>query len=50
MEQFSNFTAMGGYAVYVWPSYGLVLGLLAFQLLKPWRRWQKMTRKAKARS
>lgn len=30
----SHFLAMGGYAKYVWPSYGLVFVVLAFYLIR----------------
>lgn len=30
-----NFLAMGGYAFYVWTSYGLTLAVLLFNLLAP---------------
>ena len=32
-----EFFAMGGYAWYVWPAYGAVLGALAYQMLKTYR-------------
>ena len=50
MDTLLSVIKMGGYAAYVWPAYGLVLCLLAIQLLRPWRRWQKMNKKAKQRS
>lgn len=40
MSAIARFFAMGGFAVYVWPAYGLafaVLGGLAFQ---SWRRYR----------
>lgn len=39
-----QFFHMGGYAFYVWLSYGSVLTLLAIQWFIPWRRWQKYFR------
>lgn len=41
MNTLINFFHMGGYAFYVWMSYGSVLALLTIQLLVPLRRWQK---------
>lgn len=41
MTTLSTFLKMGGYAVYVWTSYSLVLGLLFWQWLLPWRQWKK---------
>lgn len=38
----SEFVLMDGYALYVWPAYGLVLGLLAVQLFRPWKRWRNL--------
>jgi len=37
-----QFLLMDGYATYVWSAYGIVLGMLAIQLFKPWKRWQKL--------
>lgn len=34
----SEFLHMGGYALYVWTSYGLALALLAINLILPLRR------------
>lgn len=33
-----QFLSMGGYAFYVWTAYGLVLGMLALNLIAPLRR------------
>lgn len=33
MEQFINWCNMGGYSMYVWPAYGLVLGVLLVNFL-----------------
>lgn len=44
---------MGGYGVYVWPSYGLALALLGGLALQAWRRerrlLEKLRRKRRAR-
>jgi heme exporter protein CcmD len=36
-----NFLQMGGYGLYVWAAYGMVLTVLAAQWFFPWRRWRK---------
>ena len=33
-----DFWAMGGYGVYVWPSYGITLLVLALNILPVWRK------------
>ena len=37
MEAFSNFIHMGGYAGYVWSSYGLALVFFAWSIVSPLR-------------
>lgn len=44
MDSLLNFLNMGGYAIYVWSAYGIVLGILTFQLVLAWRRWQKINK------
>lgn len=39
MNAFFEWLAMGGYSMYVWPAYGLVLGVLLINLLS--HKWQK---------
>ncbi|GAB6046807.1 hypothetical protein JCM19379_06300 [Methyloparacoccus murrellii] len=34
----SDFFNMGGYALYVWPSYGLMAVILLVNLWLPWRQ------------
>jgi heme exporter protein D len=34
----SEFFAMGGYAWYVWGSYGVTLALLALEVILVWKR------------
>ena len=47
---FQEFLHMGGYALYVWTSYGLSLGLLlALPLLAAWRQ-RKLLRQLAAQS
>jgi heme exporter protein CcmD len=41
MKSFTDFLHMGGYAFYVWTSYGSVMVLLFLQWFAPWRRWQR---------
>ena len=36
METFLTFIHMGGYAAYVWPSYGLTLGVIVLNIV--WAR------------
>lgn len=44
MTQFLHWFTMGGYSMYVWPAYGVVLSVLALNLVGI--RWQqKRTRK-----
>lgn len=38
MTGLESFLEMGGYARFVWPSYGLVLIVLVLNLVLPWRR------------
>ncbi len=47
MQEFFN---MGGYAAYVWPSYGLALLILLINLIVPrWRERQTLKRIARDR-
>ncbi|AAU90412.1 MULTISPECIES: heme exporter protein CcmD [Methylococcus] len=39
---FQEFFHMGGYAVYVWTSYGLCFAVLVFNLITPLRRKNEM--------
>lgn len=45
ITQLLHFLDMGGYAIYVWPAYGLVLSTLAGQLLLSWQRLRKLNHK-----
>ncbi len=40
----AEFIHMGGYAPYVWGSYGLAFVVLLANLLAPWRRRRKLLR------
>jgi heme exporter protein D len=37
MGGFSSFLAMGGYGAYVWPAYGVALGVLGALAWTTWR-------------
>lgn len=39
MNQLSDWLFMGGYSVYIWPAYGLVIAVLVINVLG--LRWQK---------
>lgn len=41
MNTLMHFFNMGGYAFYVWMSYGSVITILFLFWLMPWRRWQR---------
>jgi heme exporter protein D len=40
----SEFLHMGGYAAYVWPSYGLALFILVYNIVVPLRRKRGLLR------
>lgn len=46
MSELREFLAMGGYAVYVWPAYGVALGLMLINAISPLfcerRQWQQL--------
>jgi heme exporter protein D len=37
----SGFWAMGGYAAYVWPAYGISAAALAIAAWLTWRAWRR---------
>lgn len=37
----AEFLQMGGYAAYVWPSFAVVLGLMAGLAIVSWREWRR---------
>jgi|Marorgknorr_s2lv_3_1036020.scaffolds.fasta_scaffold76499_2 heme exporter protein D len=41
MESLAEFTAMGGYGAYVWPAFGIVLGVMAILWISSMRGWRK---------
>ena len=45
MTGITEFFHMGGYGLYVWPSYGLTAIVLVLNYLLPVRREQKLIRK-----
>jgi len=45
MDALTHYLAMGGYARFVWPAYGiavLVLGVMAVQSYRAWRRQHRL--------
>ncbi|MGD8379997.1 MAG: heme exporter protein CcmD [Gammaproteobacteria bacterium] len=42
MKEFETFLYMGGYAFYVWTSYGLAALVLGLSLWLPWRRHRQL--------
>jgi heme exporter protein D len=40
MSRIAAFFAMGGFAVYVWPAYGLAFAVLGGLALQSWRRYR----------
>jgi heme exporter protein D len=44
MSAFGAYFAMGGYAVYVWPAYGLTFAVLAGLTYESRRRWRSSLR------
>jgi len=49
MTQLSEFFNMGGYAVYVWSSYGLGLVIMVWSIVQPWRREKQLIKNLKKR-
>jgi heme exporter protein D len=45
----SNFLAMGGYAAYVWPSYGLAAAVVGLNILWARRSLRQAQREARRR-
>lgn len=43
MNLINHFFEMGGYGIYVFPAYGLVLTLLGIQWFSAWRRWHRFS-------
>lgn len=50
MNTLQSFFHMGGYAFYVWGSYGTVLAFLLAQWFTPWKRWRTYLQKQKTPS
>ncbi|MGK2941553.1 MAG: heme exporter protein CcmD [Immundisolibacter sp.] len=46
----SEFLAMGGYAVYVWPCYALAALVLGLNAWLPWRRHRRLLRACQNRN
>ncbi len=45
----TDFWQMGGYALYVWPSYALFLAVVVYWLVAPWLEVKRTLRKMKQR-
>ncbi|MGA7260912.1 MAG: heme exporter protein CcmD [Stellaceae bacterium] len=43
MSDISAFLAMGGYAAFVWPAYGVAFAVLGGLALLSWRRYREST-------
>ena len=50
MTDLQAFLAMGGYAAYVWPAYGIALIVLAANAVVPHRRERALRRRIAART
>lgn len=50
MNTLSHFLAMGGYAAYVWPAYGVTLGVLLANVLWALRRKKQLLKSHAPRS
>ena len=44
MEALGQFLAMGGYARFVWPAYGLAVLVLVVMAAQSYRAWQRQHR------
>jgi heme exporter protein D len=44
MSGFESWAAMGGYAAFVWPAYGVALGVLGGIAVQSWRRYRASIR------
>ncbi len=49
MSAFAEFFAMGGYAIYVWPAYGLTFALLLSNIVFPLQCERRQRQQLKAR-
>jgi heme exporter protein D len=43
MDNIAGFLAMGGYAGFVWPAYGVALVVLTGLAVNSWRRYRQST-------
>ena len=50
MSEIARFVDMGGYAVYVWSAYGLVLAVLAANVAGPLVRHRRLLRRLSERA
>lgn len=44
MNMLGTYLAMGGYAAYVWPAYGLTFSVLVGLAVHSWHRYRQSTR------
>jgi heme exporter protein D len=44
MQHLIDYLAMGGYAAFVWPAYGLTTIVMAGLLVQTWRRYRRAQR------
>jgi heme exporter protein D len=44
VSNLSTYLAMGGYAAFVWPAYGLTVAVLGGLALHSWRRYRQSVR------
>lgn len=45
----SEFFAMGGYAEFVWPSFGITAVVMVWMIVAPWLRHRRLRRELGAR-
>ena len=50
MEAAMHFLAMGGYAQYVWPAYGIATVVLAGMAIWSWRQYRRYQRQWEAQA
>jgi heme exporter protein D len=41
MQRLTDFLAMGGYAAFVWPAYGVTIAVMAWLLVSSLRRYRR---------
>ena len=43
-----DFFLMGGYALYVWPAYGITFFIIGLNIYYPWRAYKAFSKKIKS--